>query len=342
MALFSSGDLRSSLTENHHDDGDDHHHSAQHMDPLLASGPPDHASHGTEGSSNHHDHDDDDDEGEDTFETNSVRHRRPRWVKYLYAVSRLLLVDVLLERTGADDPSVLSALVKVTVTGTSYVLLYTTALASHLMWGIAYLMDHGYWMLAASGCVTLLCVSVILLLCYEWMWRWQERVFDPLVLGNCCCRDVGNHADDYEVLGTIQQEPQQRRRRRRRPVVVHDEEDMEDDLSLRGWAKRFARILGFCLVWMAYCVVNIKVDFFITDLYIMARPEHYRFELLLVNCFEAAPILIGAAVFMHFAYPPFFQWHAPAPTNGVIAIAHVDQTPTRRHEESQGGLQSLL
>jgi hypothetical protein len=124
---------------------------------------------------------------------------------------------------------------------------------------------------------------------------------------------------------------------------------MEEDLSFQGWMKRFARIFAFAVVWFLYCFVNLKLDFWITDLYMISRPAYHRFELQLVNCFEAAPILAGVAVLMYYAYPPFFHWHAPATRNGVIATAQVEQSSNvesgRHHElDSQtfAGLQSLL
>ncbi|KAG7348880.1 hypothetical protein IV203_011477 [Nitzschia inconspicua] len=248
---------------------------------------------------------------------NNHPHRHRSILHYCYSVSRLLIVDVLLELTSADNTSVLSKLLRLGMTVGSYFLLYTTA-TGHLMWGIAYLNDHGWYLLAASGSITLLLISTLVLTSYEWMWRWQERLCFPLVrrIFSCC---VNNDQSilEYSAVGG----------RRRRMVVVHEDDDMEEDLSLRAWLHRFGKMAAACVVWLLYCLANIKIDFWITDQYILARPQYHRYELQLVNGFEAAPILVGAAVLLYWAYLPFYTWHgvaATASSDGVIAIAQVD------------------
>jgi hypothetical protein len=251
-------------------------------------------------------------------------------VKYLFALCRMLVVEFLLNWTSADNTSLVSKLLRCVSTLFSYAMLYTT-LTGHLLWGIAYLMDHGWYLLAASGSVTLLLLSSLFLTSYEWMWRWQEHFFFPMI--STCCRtfnatDAGSM--DYVAVATTTTTTTNSdglQQRRRRPVIIHDEEGMDDDLSVRGWLKRFTRIFGVCCVWLLYCIVNIKVDFWITDQYTLARPEYHPYELKLLNCVEASPILFGAALLLCVAYPAFYRWHDAPPMiqDGIIAIAQVEE-----------------
>jgi hypothetical protein len=264
-------------------------------------------------------------------------------VKYLYALSRMLVVELLMDWTSADNTSLLSKLLRCVSSLFSYTLLYTT-LTGHLLWGIAYLMDHGWYLLASSGSVTLLLLSSLVLTSYEWMWRWQEHFFLPLVRKcglMCGMTDAGSMvyasvATTTTINSNDDRQPQHQPPPQRRTVIIHDEEDMDDDLSVRGWLKRFARIFGVCVAWLLYCIVNIKVDFWITDQYMLARPEYHLSELQLVNCVEATPILLGAAILLYFFYPAFYHWHdAPAMVqDGIIAIAQgEDRSSGRTLEE---------
>eukprot|EP00539_Tryblionella_compressa_P007666 CAMPEP_0178764016 /NCGR_PEP_ID=MMETSP0744-20121128/17540_1 /TAXON_ID=913974 /ORGANISM="Nitzschia punctata, Strain CCMP561" /LENGTH=314 /DNA_ID=CAMNT_0020419111 /DNA_START=199 /DNA_END=1143 /DNA_ORIENTATION=+ len=277
------------------------------------------------------------DDGSDDF-TNRDSSLFRRLLKYSWSISRLVVVDVLLEWTSADNPSLVSKLSRLALTSSSYILLYTS-LTGQLLWGIAYLMDHKWYILAASGSVTVLFLSVLLLTALEWMWRWQERVFFP-ILASLTGRNNSAAGSGYDPVGI----------RRGRHVVVQEDEDMDDDLSLRGWLKRFGRIFVFCFVWLLYCICNIKLDFWVWSQYVVARPAYHPFELRFVNTLEAAPILAGAAVFMYFAYPQFFHWHTRQVRTGIIAtdviqggsVERVNGSTTAAYEEETTGLQSLL
>jgi hypothetical protein len=267
--------------------------------------------------------------GNDNNNNNNNNHSLvAQCVKYLYALSRILVVEVLVDLISADNPSLLSKLLRCACTLVSYSFWYTS-LTGQLLWGIAYLMDHGWYLLAASGSVTLLLLSSLFLTSYEWIWRWQERWFIPLArkCGRTCSMTFAGSMDYTAVATTTSTDTDGPQQRLRRPVIIHDEEDMDDDLSLRGWLKRFARIFGLCLGWLLYCIVNIKVDFWITDQYMLARPEYHRYELQMVNSVEAAPIILGAAILLYVAYPPLYTWHdAPAMVqDGIIVIAQMDE-----------------
>merc|ERR1711933_649805 len=109
------------------------------------------------------------------------------------------------------------------------------------LWVIAYLMDHSWYLLAVTCSVVLIFLCAIFLAFYEWMWQWQGRTFSLLCAGSDNISNSG-----YNIL---------------RSVNILDDDDMEDDLTLRGWIKQIFRALLSCLVWLLYCVFNIKIDF---------------------------------------------------------------------------------
>mmetsp|Transcript_13328 Transcript_13328/g.33531 ORF Transcript_13328/g.33531 Transcript_13328/m.33531 type:complete len:329 (+) Transcript_13328:218-1204(+) len=222
-----------------------------------------------------------DDELEESAEFTAARNN-PRLRSFLrYTRSILALAStVLLDLTRADNKSLVSKIVRIVSTGFVYATIYTT-LTGMMLWAIAYLMDHGWYLLAATSSVVLLLVCCILLVVYEWMWSWQGRVVSY----------VGSNSGYHRL----------------RSVTVLNDDEMEDDLTLRGWIRQIVRALVSCLVWSLYCVLNVKIDFWITDLYMEARPNYFKIELRLVNCFEAAPILLGAALLLYVAYPSFYQ-----------------------------------
>jgi hypothetical protein len=239
--------------------------------------------------------------------------------KYAYSILRLLVVDILIDYISADNTSIVSKTLRTLITVFSYSTY--VALTGHLLWGIAYLLDHHWWVLAISGSVTLLLVSTFILAVYEWMWRWQAHAGRRITSG-------------------------------RQYVIVQSDDEDEDDLSLRAWLKQYSKWFGYVMVWWMYCILNIKIDFWITDMYIMGRPEHHKYELYLVNCIEAFPVLCGSALFMYYAYPPFYYWHcppSPARTNeNVTLTATVPTTitaagdPSSNNNNITGGLQLLL
>eukprot|EP00533_Pseudo-nitzschia_delicatissima_P013280 CAMPEP_0197271400 /NCGR_PEP_ID=MMETSP1432-20130617/8495_1 /TAXON_ID=44447 /ORGANISM="Pseudo-nitzschia delicatissima, Strain UNC1205" /LENGTH=326 /DNA_ID=CAMNT_0042736817 /DNA_START=24 /DNA_END=1000 /DNA_ORIENTATION=- len=222
-----------------------------------------------------------DDELEESAEFTAARNN-PRLRSFLrYTRSILALASaVLLDLTRSDNNSLVSKIMRIVATGFVYATIYTT-LTGMMLWAIAYLMDHGWYLLAATSSVVLLLVSCILLVVYEWMWSWQGSVVSYL----------GSNSGYHRL----------------RSVTVLNDDEMEDDLTLRGWIRQIVRALVSCLVWSLYCVLNVKIDFWITDLYVEARPNYFKIELRLVNCFEAAPILLGAALLLYVAYPSFYQ-----------------------------------
>ena len=221
-------------------------------------------------------------QGDDDDDEFTLARDRSRFLRYTRAILTLSS-SVLLDLTNAQNKSVVSRIIRVVATGFSYVAVYTS-FTGMMLWAVAYLMDHGWYLLAVTTSVVLLLVCGVLLAFYEWMWQWQGRA-----MTNLCSN---NSRFGYNRL---------------RSVNVLDDDEMEDDLSLRGWIKQIVHALVTCSIWSLFCVLNVKVDFWITDQYIHARPAFFRFELILVNCLEAAPILLGAAVLLYYAYPSFYR-----------------------------------
>jgi hypothetical protein len=228
---------------------------------------------------------DDDDE----FTASHNRSRFRSFVQYTHAILALLSA-VVLDLTSANNKSVLSKIVRIVATAFTYVTIFTSA-TGLLLWAIAYLMDHGWYLLAVTSAVMLLLQCALLLAFYEWMWQWQGRVISYL------CGSSDNNSNSNSYIGY----------NRLRSVHILDDDDMEDHLTLRGWIKQIVRALVTCLIWSLYCAWNVKVDFWITDQYMEARPAYYAIELRLVNCFEAATILLGAALLLYYAYPSFYR-----------------------------------
>jgi len=221
-------------------------------------------------------------EGTDAeFTTIHDRSAFRSFLRYTCSIIALIL-HCMLDLTNANNKTIVSWIVRISFTIISYGTLYTSS-TGMLLWAIAYLMDHGWYLLAVTCSVVLIFLCAILLAFYEWMWQWQGPAFSIL------CAGSGNNTNSgYNRL---------------RSVNILDDDDMEDDLTMRGWIKQIFRALVCCLIWSLYCAGNVKIDFWITDQYMMARPTYYAFELRLVNCFEAAPILLGAALLLHCAYP---------------------------------------
>jgi len=274
------------------------------------------------------------DEGDDNeFTTGENRSLFRSFLKYTRAILALLGAFVL-DLTNANNQSIVSKIVRIVATIFTYGTIYTSA-TGVLLWTIAYLMDHGWYLLAVTcSMVTLLLCGVFLALC-EWMWQWQGRV-----VAYVCGGDNGSNIG-YNRL---------------RSVNILDDDDMEDDLTFRGWVKQIIHALVTSLIWSLYCALNVKIDFWITDQYLVARPSHYSIELRLVNCFEAAPVLIGASVLLYFAYPSFYRWNFSRESSSslVAATATVDTIAApfataedmdndRFNEATMGaGMQSLI
>jgi hypothetical protein len=276
------------------------------------------------------------DEGDDNeFTAGQNRSLFRSFLRYTRAILALLGAFVL-DLTNANNQSIVSKIVRIVATTFTYGTIYTGT-TGVLLWTIAYLMDHGWYLLAVTcSMVTLLLCGIFLALC-EWMWRWQGRVVSYV---------CGGGGDNGRNIGY----------NRLRSVNILDDDDMEDDLTFRGWVKQIIHALVTSLIWSLYCALNVKIDFWITDQYLVARPSHYAIELRLVNCFEAAPVLLGAAVLLYFAYPSFYRWNfSREPSSSLVAatgtvdtiaapFATAEDTDNDRFNEVTmgAGMQSLI
>jgi hypothetical protein len=240
------------------------------------------------------------------FTTNHNRSYFRSFFRYARAIF-VLLLEFVFNLTTFDNTSIVSKIVKIFITASSYTIVYTSVTA-RLLWAVHYLMEHNWYILVVTCSVVLLFGSGMVLACYEWMWRWQDRTFSLLGAESIERYDaiIGiDNNDDNSNDGTSSNQ-----RRRLRPVTILDDDDMEDDLSLQAWIKRISYGLFCCLIWSLYCVIIVNVDFWITDQYIVGRPTYYKIELRMLNCFEAAPIICGAALFkLYYTYPSICRWH---------------------------------
>jgi hypothetical protein len=238
------------------------------------------------------------------FTTNHNHSCFRSFFRYARAIF-VLLLEFVFNLTTFDSTSIVSKIVKLFITVSSYTIVYTSVTA-RLLWAVHYLMEHNWYILVVTCSVVLLFGSVIVLACYEWMWRWQDRTLSWLgadsIGGYDAIIGIDNNNDNGDTSSN--------RRQRLRPVTILDDDDMEDDLSLRAWTKRIGYGLICCLIWSLYCVIIVTFDFFITDQYIIGRPSYYKIELRLLNCFEAAPIMFGAALCkLYYTYPYIYRWH---------------------------------
>lgn len=228
---------------------------------------------------------DDDTMGAYEFSANNDPSRFRPVLKYSWSVLALAR-DFVLDLTHVSNTSLVAKVARIALTVLLYVGVYTPC-TGHLVYAMSYLKDHGWYLLAVTTAVVLLLGSGLVLAVYEWCWGWQQR-----------CLSNSSSRSAYDRL---------------RSVTVLDDDDMEDRLTLRGWLKRFGLGLVYCGVWSVYCALNATVDFWITDLYRHARPEYFSIELLLVNCLEAAPFLVGAATQWTVAYPGMFRFDRAPP-----------------------------
>ena len=228
----------------------------------------------------------DDNNDGDEFTASRNRSRFRSFLRYTRAVLALFFA-VVLDLTSANNKSILSKIVRIVVTTFTYVTIYTNA-TGLLFLAMDYLMNHGWYLLTVTSAVMVLFLSGLLLVFYEWMWQWQGRVISYLC-------DDGSNSNSYTGYNRL------------RSVTVLDDDDMEDDLTLRGWIKQIVRVLVTCLIWSLSCVGIMKVDFWITDRYVKARPQAYEIEYYLLDGFENAAILLGAALLLYYAYPSFYR-----------------------------------
>jgi len=203
--------------------------------------------------------------------------------RYARSIASLAFA-IVLDTTSSNNKSLVSKIAKIVSTGFLYAMVFSRGTGMMLAL-ISYLMDHGWYLLAATCSVVLLLLCCGFLVILEWMWAWQGRVISYL----------GDSSSGYNRL---------------RSVTVLDDDEMEDDLTLMGWIRHIVRALVSCLVWSLYCAINIKVDFWITVDYIPSRPNFFKIVLVLINFLAAVPILVGAALLLYVAYPSFYRWHS--------------------------------
>lgn len=202
--------------------------------------------------------------------------------------------------TSADNESLVSRGLRVLVTVLSYGFFYTKS-AGTLLNGMVYLVDHHWYVLSVTCAVVVLAISAALLAAYEWMWRWQAWLL-------------------ASTSGSSQH----------RVVTVED----DDTESWQAWAKKLGRVALIILAWSLYCWVNVRLDYWVFwSQYSVAHPK-FNLELILVNCLQAGPILVGSAYTLYHLYPAFFTWH-----HAPLSAANL---PSSSNSIGETHMQSLL
>ena len=227
---------------------------------------------------------------EDEFNTSS-KSKFWQYLRYVWSVL-VLATKISLDQLHAHNTSMLSRLLRLSVSVFFYAMVYTTT-TGMLILGMAFLWDQGWYPLMMSCAMMILFLACILLLALEWMWLWQSKVTSMICSSNSYLR--------------------------LRSIAVLDDDEMEDDLTLQGWTKLFTRIGVACVIWLVYCFLIVKADFWITDNYPLSN--QYAIVLKLVNCFVVAPFPLGAAVLLYFAYPPSYRLNFAAYANGTFATS---------------------
>jgi len=285
----------------------------------------------------HNDNDNDNDNGNDNNNDNddfTADYNRSRWrriAKYTRSVLFLLSACVL-DLTSATNASVVSKAARTALTILAYAWVYTPY-TGQLLWAIAYLMDHGWYLLAVTCSVVLLLGCGVLLVLLEWMWRWRERCWALLSFRGSGGNGNGNDSTGFgdSLQSNSNSNLYLYDRMPFRSVRVLDDDEMEDDWTLRKWIRTIAKWLVVCGVWALFCALNIRIDFWITDRYKEARQEYHPLELRLVNGFEGVPILVGAALLYACACPVLFR------TRLSLSLSFVSLLRTDRGGRLDGG-----
>jgi hypothetical protein len=259
-----------------------------------------------------------------------------KFLKYTWKWVKCIL-HFFFDLLSADNKSLVSRVSRVVLTASSFGVMLPN-LAGQILWGMAYLIEHGWYPLAVTSSILLLMLSAAILTSYEWMWRWQENTY--------CCgfspRGGANGAIGGGVSSSTSNRDEENVHVQYRPIVVvmdDNEIDLEEDLSVRGWMKKIGRIAGFGVLWFLYCLLNVRLNFWIWNQYIVANPHHHPLKLRLVACLAVTPILVGAAALLYFAHPPFYRWHRPPPpTVQMIAGGASSSTSSRTEVLSSGTL----
>ncbi|VEU41401.1 unnamed protein product [Pseudo-nitzschia multistriata] len=249
--------------------------------------------------------------GDNDFTADYNRSRFRSAAKYARAVLALASAFVL-DLTSAGNTTLVSVAARVSLTLFAYAVVYTSA-SRMLLMAIAYLMNHGWYLLAASCALILLLGCGILLAVCEWMWRWQDRALSVLDRNN-----IG-----YDRL---------------RSVNVLDDDEMEDGPSLRAWVRRIGSAVFACLVWSLFCALSANADAWIADAYKGARPSAPSIELRLVGCLEGLFLLAGAALLLYVACPSFYRLHLHLSRPGALGTAAVPLAHDERGLGFGGGL----
>jgi hypothetical protein len=188
---------------------------------------------------------------------------------------------------SADNSSPPSVFAKVAVSLLCYVSLWKKYVLGCLA-AFAWLVDERQYLMATVTSVAMLVGAALLLAFYEYMWRWQQH--------------------DCTSYLTGQQHHLRQQNQVHRNIVI--EEDIED-IDWKEWARKGGRILLILFSWSVFLHLNTLAMFWIWSHYFYAQP-HHNGELYFVNCLEASPILLGAAMVLYYLYPPFYSWHGQA------------------------------
>uniref|UniRef100_A0A7R9ZP32 Uncharacterized protein n=1 Tax=Craspedostauros australis TaxID=1486917 RepID=A0A7R9ZP32_9STRA len=234
-----------------------------------------------------------------------------------------------------DEMSFIGVTSKLIVTILSYVFIWTTA-AVRSLGLIAWLIAAHQYLLALTSAYVLLVVAGVVLVLYQYMWEWQSLFCHPTIIrtgGDTAMNpnsgsNINVNNEDDDVIGGLLDNPQgvgldqpsafmnpnatitdaeaftaERIRaagnRRRRAIHIHED---WDDLGWKGWMLRFAKYAAVVLLWSIFCWFNTWFMFWILEQYRAANPKHNR-ELFMVHNLEVAPLLFGAAAFLHYLHP---------------------------------------
>lgn len=290
---------------------------------------------GVDKNNNNNNNNDRDDHDDDNIITFDHPNNRPSFcwkvLKYVWNWIQCILYFVL-DLLSADNNSLVSWIGKITITVSSYCVMVPNIIGQ-LLWGMMYLIDHGWYPLAVTTSTLILLFCSTILTLYEWMWRWQEKRSLYGVVVGCCWpfRSAMGSTFGGSNNNTV---------RYHRPFVINimddNEIDLEEDLSLYGWMKKFGRLAGYGLgLWFPYCLINIYFDFWIWDRYInvsssssTTRHHHPIIERALA-CLAVTPVLVGAAVLLYYAHPPFYRWHhrpPPLPSSAATTTIRIVHT----------------
>jgi hypothetical protein len=262
------------------------------------------------------------------------------------------IVRFIFDLISADNTSLVSILLKIGITISSYTMVVPTILGE-LLYGLLFLIDHNWYPLAVTTSFIILLFSSMILTSYEWMWRWQDRTYG---YGRWAFTPRGgvNGTDGNTNIGprmdTTMVENNNIQHYNYRPIVVvmdDTEIDLEEDLSMMGWMKTFGKYAGYGIgIWFPYCVMNMYINIWLWDPHQNHNQQQHPILVQLLACLAITPILVGAAILLYYAHPSFYRWHNPPPPTVLTRILAVPPSSssspptdgTDDLEEVEGGL----